>query len=297
MADDVTALLRLISGKSSVRVDLGFFRGFDGARATIDAGGGRIPAEMATDFEPEVNEQVQILWVDGKPFVLGAARPKPATGVVFTSPAGGMVVVDTDAGQITAPYNNDIALSSGMQVRIHWGGGPYVMSVMSTQPVAPVDPGAGGSGGGTKVEAFGAIQSGSWQLNGSKWSTTEPRASNGYLGAWHYGSKIRDTIPASAELVSLEVFVAYASKFGNPPNFALHDQGSQAGAPNLTSSFPWAVTDGWNSMPPAQAAVFFAALKAGGGSVGIGLDHGGQNRFKSIGEEPQSGKIRITYRL
>lgn len=294
--DDSEVLLKRIAGKSNVRVELGYYRALDFPRAVIDVGGGRIPAEFATAYEPEVNEQVQVLWVDGKPFVIGPAKLRPSMGVVVTAPVGNKVTIDTDIGQITATYNADIALSSGTAVRLHWGAGPYVMSRMSTQPDVPIDPGAGGTAGVNRQETFTATNAGAWQVAGGRWSSDQPRASNGYLGAWFFGSKIRDTVAASAQMVSVEVYVKYASRFGSPPNFAMHSQAVPGGVPDLSAEFAWAVNDGWNRLPHSVEATYFDALKAGGPALGIGLKQGGVNRFVSLGEDAQSGAIRITWR-
>lgn len=299
--DDSESLLRLIAGKSNVRIELGYYRALDYPRVIVDVGGGRIPAETATDYRPEINEQVQVLFIDGKPWMLGPAIPKPGEGVIVTV-SGDIANVQTDIGIIQAPFPHDAGLTSGEQVKLFWSQGPYILSRMSTSPEPQVDPGAPVTVGGTKQQVFMAVQAGSWQSAGGRWSSDEPRASNGYLGAWHFGTKIPDTIPAGALLPAdpktpgVEVFIRHASKFGNPPVFALHSQALQAGAPDTAASFAWAVVDGWNRIPAPHEVTFFNALKAGGGKLGISLNHGGVNRFASLGADPQSGAIRITYR-
>lgn len=299
--DEAQTLLRLIKGKSTVRVELGYFRGLDLPRVIVDVGGGRIPADTASAYLPEVNEQVQVLFIDGKPWMLGPAVPKPGEGVVVTVSAG-LATVQTDVGQVIAPFPLGAALTSGDQVKLYWSQGPFIIARMSTAPAAPPAPAPAAPAGGNRQQVFTAIQAGAWQTAGGRWSSDQPRASNGYLGAWHYGTKIADTIPAAAQMPAstatpaVEVFIRFASKFGNPPNFALHAQAARAGAPVLTSSFPWDVVDGWNRLPSAQEALFFNSLKAGGGALGIGLNHGGVNRFASLGEDPQSGALRITWR-
>jgi hypothetical protein len=292
--DDTRTLLRLIDGKSNVRVELGYYRALEYPRVIVDVGGGRIPAETATDYRPEINEQVQILFIDGKPWMLGPAVPKPGEGVIVTI-AGDIANVQTDIGVIQAPFPHDAGLTSGNQVKLYWSQGPYILSRMSTSPEPPVDPGAGGGGAAARQTVFTATRSGAWQVSGGRWSSDEPRASNGYLGAWHYGTKIRDTIPGNATNPVIEVYIRYASKFGNAPNFALHNQASRGGAPSLFSEFAWNVSDGWNRVPSSVEGAWFDSLKGGGNALGIGLKQGGVNRFASVGADPLSGAIRISY--
>jgi hypothetical protein len=288
-------ILELAGSGSKVSMMLGYFRGLDGMRATVDVGGGRIPADVTSAYLPEINDPVQVLFIDDKPYMLGSAVPKPGNGEV-TAVDGDLATVSTSLGDVIADYPDGLLVAPGDFVKLFWSEGPFILNVRSTTPEPPPVPDPPTGGVTTRQEKFTAIQAGAWQLNGSRWSSDQPRASDGYLGAWHYGTKIADTITAAAELDSIEVYIRYASRLGNPPNFALHSQPTRGGAPDLSDSFPWAVTDGWNRMPDAQAATFFAALKAGGNKRGIGLNHGGVNRFASLNEDNESGALRITFR-
>jgi hypothetical protein len=293
--DDSQYLLTLISDKTKTAVELGNFRGLDGNRAVVDVGGGRIPAEFATAYLPEVNDAVQVLFIDGKPYLLGSALPKPGEGEVV-SVEGNIAVLSTEVGEVRSPYPAGLLVVPGDVVKLMWSDGPFVLDVMSTSPPRPTPPGPPSEGGQDRNETFTALgSSGSWQINGSRWSSDQPRASDGYLGAWFYGSKIADTIPAGAVLKSIDVYFRYASKFGSPPNVGLHSQTDRGGAPDVTDQFGWAVSDGWNAVPADKRDLFFNGLKAGGGKRGIGLRHGGVNRFASVGEDALSGAIRISW--
>jgi hypothetical protein len=293
--DDATLILKLLAAKSTVSVQVGYFREMAGNRVVVDVGGGRIPADVATAFRPEPNEPVMLLFVDGLPTMLGPAVPKAGQGLV-ESVDGDYAIISTDMGSVRAPYPEGLLVAPGDLVKLLWSDGPFVVAVMSTTPAKPpVPPPPGGGGVSAHQATFTAVQSGSWQLNGSRWSTPEPRASDGYLGAWHYGSKIADTIPASASVSGLEIFVESVSRFGSAPVFGLHSQQAQGGAPDVFDAFPWAVVDGWNSVPDAHRDVWFAALRAGGGKFGVVLNHGGVNRFASVGAEPQSGALRVSW--
>jgi hypothetical protein len=300
--DDATYLLGLLGDKSRVAVELGTFQGLDGNRVLVDVGGGRIPAEVTTAYRPIVGEPVQLLFVNGKPYMLGAAVPKPGNGVV-SAVDGDMATVNTDQGPVVADYPDGLLVAPGDFVKLYWSDGPFILQVRSTTPDEPVVPVPPVDASQTRQETFTATQSGSWQLNGSRWVSGQPRASDGYVGAWHYGSKVRDTIPAGAQLLSdangvpsFEVFFRYASRFGNPPNVGLHSQANQGGQPDVFDAFPWPVSDGWNTVPAPHAQTWFDQLKGGGSKLGVVLNHGGLNRFLSTGEDPQSGALRIGYR-
>lgn len=291
--DDTTTLLKLIDGKSNVRIELGTFVGLSDFRVLVDVGGGRIPAEVATAYRPEVNEQVQVLFVDGRPYMLGPAIPKPGEGTV-QSTAGNLINVQTDIGVVQAPFPSGSTFTAGTQVKLYWSQGPYILSRMSTSPPPPAPPPNPGGGGGPRQQVFTAIQAGSWQTNGSRW-IANPRASNGYLGAWHYGTKIRDTIPGNATNPVIEIYINYTQRSGNPPNFALHNQATQGGSPSLFGSTAWDAPEGWQRLPSSLEGVWFDSLKGGGNALGVGLDHGGQNIFASLTDDPSSGALRISW--
>lgn len=292
--NDTTTLLRLIDNKSNVHIELGTYVGLSFPRVLVDVGGGRIPAEVATEYRPEINEQVQVLFIDGKPYMLGPAIPKPAEGTVLSSGTN-VLNIQTDIGTVTAPYPFGMTgLTAGVTVKLMWSSGPFVIARMSTSPPPAVAPPTPGGGGGPRQQVFTATQAGSWQTNGSRW-IANPRASNGYLGAWHYGTKIRDTIPGNATNPVIEVYINYTQRSGNPPNFALHNHASQGGSPALFSSTAWDPAEGWQRLPSSIEGAWFDSLKGGGNALGIGLDHGGQNIFASLSEDPSSGALRISW--
>lgn len=292
--DDAKYVLDLLSDKTKAAVELGNYRGLDGNRAVVDVGGGRIPAEFATQYLPEVNDPVQVLFVAGRPYLLGSALPKPGEGEVV-SVEGNLATLSTILGEVTAPYPAGLLVVPGDVVKLLWSDGPFVLDVMSTSPPRPLPPAPPSGGASQHLETFTAVQAGSWQLNGSRWSADQPRASDGFLGAWHYGTKLADTVPAGAVLQSMEIYFKSVSRFGNPPNVGLHSQATRGGAPDVTDQFAWDVVDGWNAVPDAHRGRFFDALKAGGDKRGVGLLHGGVNRFASLGDDPQSGAIRLSY--
>jgi hypothetical protein len=288
-----TQILKLIGEKSKVQVLSGFYRGLDGLRVTVDVGGGRIPADVVTQFRPEVNEPVTVMIVDGSAFMVGPTIPKPGQGTVLTAPAGGYVSVSTDIGNILATYPAGASLTSGQQVKLFWSDGPHVISVMSTTPVVQPPEEGGGTGGGERAEVFTAVDAGSYR-GSSGWWQSQVWASDGNLGSWFYSTKLPDTIPSNAQMLSIEIYLPIAAKYyDTPPNFAVHRLAAKVGEPDLYGMTPIGTGgDGWYALPIG----FANELKKGGGALGVGVRHGGYTKFHALSADGMSGALRIRWR-
>jgi hypothetical protein len=286
--DQTQTLLRKLGDKSSVDVLAGTFVSASLTTYTVDVGGGRIPAAALTDYLPEVNETVWVMFIDGTPYVLGPTVSKAGQGTVVSA-SGGLVTLTTAFGNVVVPYDSRLTPTAGQVMKLTWQGGGFAIAVMSANPSAPPAPVGPGSGVTTHVDVFTAVDSGSHQSSG--WWTKQVYASNTNLSAWFYGTKISDTIPAAAAPSLIEVYISPAQIQGANPNFALHPHTSRpAGAPTLSSSTAVAVAAGWIALPLG----FANALKAGGGSYGVGLNQGGYNIFRSLAQDGLSGALRIT---
>jgi hypothetical protein len=294
MTDLVATLGRQGDGKSSITPLVGTFVSFDATGYQVDVGGGRIPAQLGSSYLPIVNENVWVWFVDGQPFIMGPTTPRPGAGTVV-SVASGLVTVSTVVGNFIMPYTSTLSPTAGQVLNLVWGGGwaptnGFATSVASTSPTGGVAPPAGGGGGITHVDTFTAIDAGSFQ-SGNGWWTGTVRAGDTNLGAWFYGTKIPDTLPASASIGLVQVYVSAQQISGSAPNFALHPHASKpGGSPSLSSSTPVGIAPGWVTLPSS----FGNALRAGGGSFGIGLNHGGNNILRSLAQDGQSGALRIT---
>lgn len=282
------AFLKALGEKSNVRRVPGFFRGMDGNRAVVDFGGGRVPADMAMDGIPPVNEPVWILLIDNRdPLVLGYSVPKPGIGTVVAVD-GNIATVDTVFGNI--PVGMLAIVNVDDVVLLTWnerGGtilGPWV------SPSDPgVDPGAPGGGVKEYFPEFTAVQSGSWR--GGRYWTPQVRAGDTNQGVYVYGTKIPDTIPSNASIKSVEIYISPASLAGSTPNFALHSLGSLSGAPSFGPQAAIGVGGtGWLPLPTSWGDL----LKRGGGYLGVGVNHGGNSIFNPAGTG-QAGNIRIRY--
>lgn len=283
------AILKALDGKSKATRQPGYYRGMDGNRAIVDFGDGRVPADMAMDTIPQVNDPVWILVIEGEqPLILGLAVPRPGNGTV-TNIGSGVATVSTLFGDVTAPYGYTVTV--GDLVKLLWNEGPFIVGPQSTPSVAPVDPGKPSGGGGEKMQTFYATESGSFR---GRWWTPQVRAGDTNQGVWTYGTKIPGTISAGATIVSVEIYISPIRIAGSAPNFAVHGYPTLAGvgAPGFGPQAAVGVHGGWVPLPVA----FGNFLKAGGGYNGVGVNHGGDNIFNAVSADGLSGALRIRYR-
>lgn len=287
MIDETTQILTMLNKKSQITPLVGTFVSATSTGCVVDVGGGRIPARFGTSYLPEINESVLVIFIDGNPFLMGPALTKPGKGTVVST-ASSLVTLSTVYGTVVVPYASTLTPTAGQVMKLSWQDGGFAHSVMSTSPVAAAAPSAPTAGATTHVDTFAAVDAGSYM---SSWWTGQVYASDSNLGAWFYGSKIADTIPASAAISSVQVFVSAAQISGASPNFALHAyQSNPGGAPSFSSSTATPIAPGQVSLPNS----FGDALKAGGASFGVGLNHGGYSILRSLAQDGQSGALTIT---
>lgn len=286
-ADTIKQIRRKLNDAPDVKRLAGTFVSTDGVRAVVDVGGGRIPADL-TGYLPEVNEDVWVLFINGVALVLGPTTPRPGKGTVTGAPSGNLVPVSTIAGNFTLPYAAGLSLSSGQVVKIAWNDGGFVTDVMSISPPPGTAPGAPGTGGTDQIQVFTAIDAGSYD---GRWWTAQVWSSDSNIGAWFYGTKIADTIPDTAAIISVEIYISPVQILYAPPNIGVHGSaGKPSGAVAVSSATPIGVAAGWIGLPPS----FGDYLKANYG--GIGIAHGGYSIFNSLAADAQSGALRIHWR-
>jgi hypothetical protein len=290
--DQSQTVLKLIGDKSRVQMVRGYYRGLDdGLRVLVDFDQGRVPAHPMTPYRPAINESVWVMVVDNVAYMYGPTVPKPPEGVVV-SVASGLVRVQTDIGVFRATYESGASFSAGQLVKLYWSGEkPHVLCIMSTA----VDEATPGGGGLTvlsdRTETFTAVDSGSF---GTSWWTPQVWSHVDHVGAWFYGSKIADTIPSTALILSVEVFLSALQISGAASNFATHTSVSRpAGSPTFSVTSAVTPAAGWVTLPVA----FGNRLRAGGGGFGVGVVHGGDHKFDSVSGDPMSGAVRIRYRV
>lgn len=287
MYDDALLAALNTTGPGSVKVSQATFVSVSSTGCLVDYPGSRIPASLGLSFVPEVGEVVWVWNIDDRYFVMGPAAPKPSTGTVVSVDSGLVTLTSNLGTTVVAPYVGS-APAAGQVMKLLWHGGPFAM-LMSTSPAPAAPPSVAGPGVGTHVDAFPAIDAGSFQ---SRWWTPQVRAGDTNLGAWFYGSKISDTIPSTAVVLRVQLFLSVYSASGSNPNFATHPhQLKPGGSPSLTT-FSSSISAGTGDVDlPTTVG---DALKAGGTAAGVGVNHGGNNIFNSLASDGLSGRLLIT---
>lgn len=288
MTDGDDLLLRLIAGKVKMRRLVGTFVAATATGCTVDVGDGRIPARFGTGYLPEVNETVEV-WIfdDDTAYVMASTLTHAPQGTV-NSVSGNTVLLDTDYGPVTAPFLGS-APAAGQVMGLQWHGGPLALGVVSTTPLKPTPPDPPQQAPTTHVDTFPAIDAGSFNRYG--WQQAQVWSSDSYQGAWFQGTKIANTIPASAQMQRVELYLSPQQIRYAPPNFALHSHPTKpGGAPSFGATQPIAAAAGWIDLPLGWGD----ALKAGGGSFGVGVNHGGYSIFRSLAQDGMSGALRVT---
>ncbi|MBF4574668.1 hypothetical protein [Frondihabitans sp. VKM Ac-2883] len=286
--NDSRQVLELLSGKSSIGTYIGTFVSTDGSSVIVDTGGGRIPVKPATDYRPEVGEAVVVLFIDGTPWYLGPSTTKPGTGSI-TDVTGGLATVSTDIGSVTATYGSGMTLSSGQTVKLLWSEGAHIVSVLTTTKPVTAPPDAPADVPGLHIDTFTALDAGSGSTAAwTGWTQPQVWAAPSSVGAWFYGSKITDTL-ADAVIQGVELFVA-TDQLAGIPVLGLHDYAAKpTDPPVITDTTAVPVDDGtWVPLPLAFGE--FLATNIGG----IGVLHGGPAKFKSLAQDPGSGRLRFT---
>lgn len=287
--DDVSAIQDLLDAKTKVTVWPARFVGIDSNGVLCDISNGdstgRVPAQVWTSYRPEVGESVNVIAVDGTFYLVGPATLKPAEGTI-TSVGASTVNVSTDVGLVTASINNGATLSAGQVVKLYWSNGAHVIGALTAPPVAPLPPDPPQPSRSQHVDVFTAVDAGSF--SGGRWWQPQVWASDSTLGAFFYGSKIRDSLQ-SADVSKVELYVNYAQRFGAIPNVGTHPHDSKpAGGPSISNVQGLNLQPGWNDLPAAWGV--YLARNVGG----IGFVHGGYNKLRSLAEDAQSGALRIT---
>ena len=268
------------------------FVGVSGGFAQVDMGSSRFVCEFGSGYIPKVGETVRV-WTVGDQHMLFPAGPRPTVGTVV-SVTSTVATVQTSTGTFPMSFAG-AAPVSGDRVGVVWSEGePWCSQKLSSTPLPPAPVPDPGGGSQTRSAVFYATDTGSTDRTKARWWTDRPRAGNSTFGAWFYGTQLPDTIPASAQFVSLEFYVDYVQRSGGSPRFALHNQGFKTGLPTFGAYAEWAPAEGWQT--PPGAAGWFNALKRGGGSLGVGLNQGGDNIFASRTDNAMSGAIRISWR-
>jgi hypothetical protein len=286
--DQATQILTLLNKKSNITPLVGTFVSATATGCIVDVGAGRIPAQFGTSYLPEVNESVWVWFINEVPYIMGSSTAKPGKGTVVSA-ASGLVTLSTAYGTVIVPYASTLTPTAGQVMKLSWQEGGFAHSVMSAVPVSPTAPLPPSIGVTSHLDTFTAIDAGSF---GTSWWTSQVYSDDNDIGCWFYGSKIANTIPASAVITTVSVYVSIQTQYNlSPTNFCLHTyQSKPGGSPSVSSNTPLAVTSGWLALPLS----FGNALKSGGGQFGVGVNHGGNTIFSSLAQDGMSGALQIS---
>lgn len=267
---------------------VGLFVSQTGNIATVDQAASRLVVKSVTQVPVRPGDAVRLEWRSGELVMLGPTVPRATVGRI-TAP-GNPATVEYPAGSgVTAalPVMNGISLVVNDLVFLDWGSAGLIVGKIST-PVEPPAPGPPPpTGGGRRTERFEAIDSGSYQ---NYWRTNDVWSSASNFGAWFYGSKIRDTIPDNATIISASINLPLDKELGVAP-FGRHPFDEKPSGP-LTITATSTLDKPWNGETKIPLSLV-DHLKANPGGLGFGI--GGYNIWRGTQRDGSSGALTVTY--
>jgi hypothetical protein len=267
------------------------------SHVTVNLNGGAVPVLCVGGQFPAVGDSVMVLQI-GTTFICLGAIPKPAHGVVTAAAAGGRVAVRADDGATySLNYNHLYTPAVNDHVKIDWDLiGGFVVGPLAAAPtgdpniVIPVGPPQPEDGGTKNYQAtFNPTDSGTW--NGSSYFTTQVYCGDSTLGAYFYGTQIRDTIPDNAAITGVALYVDETTNYypSSLATFGTHGLPGKSGSPGTGNAVAISAGSGWKGLPTG-----FGDLLKTGAAYGLATNHGGYHIFspKGVGN---SGALTITW--
>lgn len=219
-------------------------------------------------------------------------------GTYVGSTDGVTAIVDVGGGRIPADFCGHLpAVNDTVWILFIDGTatllGPTLMAGLTAGPISPLAP--PDPAGGAVVDRshiFTPIDSGSYRAG--NWWSDDVYAQSGQTGAWFYGTKINDTIPDTATILSIELFIVNDDPIQGTPNIGYHSYPTKVDGVNVNVSGAPAVPIifGWSSLP----TYYGDYLKATSGGIGIDGNSMGTTICKSSRKDGSSGALRIYWR-
>lgn len=264
------------------------------AQVLQPGGAATIPARMTTQYPIIPGDPVRLARKNGELVVLGPTKSRDATGKIISAGATTCVVEYPSGSGVlaTMPFNSAYTPVANDIVLIDWSAkGGVVVAELTELPTFTTPSPSGSAGAQTyHPEPFTALQSGSFR-NGAWW-TTDVYSSINNIGAWFYGSKIKDTIPDSATILSARIYLPRREVLASgSPMLGRHPSATRPAGTvvvSATSAIAAGAT-GWTSIPTS----LIDNLKSSTG--GIGFDHGGYTIWHGVSTDGLSGALDITY--
>lgn len=260
--------------------------------AQIDFGQGEVTTLSAMNYQPLVGASVRCLRIKSGTLMLGEANPVAVLGTV-TVAGSPLLTVTTSAGSQDLPYLASYTPRTVSDVVVIFGG--YVLGKPSASLAPTYTPETAAAG--SYSTDFRADDSGTYYVPGTAYSTADVwcTSTGNNKGAWFYGATIANTIPDTATITRVQVYV---NEFYNlyPTSLALiglHTLETKSGAPTITSATTISSGTGWKELPTS----FGDSLKAGT-SKGVGTGSSGSSgyhKFRSRAADADSGLLRIDW--
>jgi hypothetical protein len=233
-----------------------------------------------------------------QPIVLGPVA-RPAFGTATDVPSAGLVPVTGDDGvAYVVTYSSDQSITAGTRVQIDWSSGGTVVALPEADPntgtsfVATPNPVAAPT---SKTWTFYPTDSGTQNGSGSSgsgsWGTNQVYCGDTTLGAYFYGTVVAGSIPDTATITSVKVYVNALQTSGSDPSIGLHPLVSKSGNVSVSSAVSVAGGSGWKTLPNS----FGDYLKTGS-QRGLCTEHGGYHIWAPAGTG-NSGALVITAKL
>ncbi len=203
----------------------------------------------------------------------------PARGGAVGSGERAGVGETDDGGTYTVAYDTRLTLTATQRVWIDWTYGGVVICVLSADPITHDDlipepagrPTASSGGAGFDVtRVFNPVTSGTQNTGQARLWTSQVYCGDTTVGGFFYADQVGSTIPDTAVIKSVRLFVNQESGRGNQPTIGLHSLAKPGGVIAVDQAVAIPSGTGWKTLPNA----FGDALKTGY-RKGFGTNHGG----------------------
>lgn len=265
--------------------------------ARVNVEGANVDMPMAGP-PPTPQRACWVGYLGNQPVCLGPVWRAPL-GVVQSAPANGLVSVKTDdGGTYTVAYDAGLTLTATQRVWIDWTYGGVVLAVLSADPITHDDlipdppvvpPPAPGGAGFDVTRVFNPVTSGTQNTGQSRLWTSQVYCGDTTVGGFFYGDQVGSTIPDTAPIKSVRLFVNQESGRGNQPTIGLHSLADPGGVIAVDQAVAIPAGTGWKTLPNA----FGDALKTGY-RKGLGTNHGGFWIWAAA-NQGNSGALEIVY--
>lgn len=258
----------------------------------IDFGDGAVTCLSSLNYTPLAGVSVRCLRINGGTLMLGEAFPTAILGTV-TVAGSPLLTVTTSTGSQDLPYLASYTPRTVADEVVIFGG--YVLGKPSASRTGSYT--ATTAAAGSYSVDFRADDSGTYYVPGTAYSTADVwcTSTGNNKGAWFYGATIANTIPDTATITRVQLYV---NEFYNlyPTSLALvglHTLETKSGSPTITSATTISAGSGWKELPLAFGTALMTGASKGVGTGSSGSS--GYHKFRSRAADADSGLLRIDW--